>query len=466
MSKILLISSNTTVEPLPVYPLGLALIAAALKGKGHDVKQFDFLYDQQICETPVEAIITGFDPDFIGISIRNIDNVDSLTINSNWSLAAIKQLVFDIKKISDKPIVIGGPAFSIMPEQIMDYTKADFGIVGEGEIAFPELINALCQNKKPLRIIQARKTQINDNQFFTPLYEKKLVEYYVDKSGMLNYQTKRGCPHNCNYCTYPVIEGRIFRKQSPRFVAQNLKQIKEQFNVDSVFFTDSVFNDRQSHYLEVAEEMVRQKCDIKWAAYFRPDKINRDELRLLKASGLYAMEIGSDAACDTTLKGINKSFDFESVVALNESCVKEEIACAHFFMFGVPGETYDTLKESFKNIEKLKKCAVFAFSGIRILPGTQLQNIAIDENIISKEDTLLMPAYYISPHVEKEKMEEEIKAAFKKHKSWLFPPIEGQMRMKALQAFGFKGLLWDMLINFSKKTETRKNRNQKNRISG
>ncbi len=197
-----------------------------------------------------------------------------------------------------------------------------------------------------------------------------------------------------------------------------------------------------------------------------PDKINRDELRLLKASGLYAMEIGSDAACDTTLKGINKSFDFESVVALNESCVKEEIACAHFFMFGVPGETYDTLKESFRNIEKLKKCAVFAFSGIRILPGTQLQNIAIDENIISKEDTLLMPAYYISPHVEKEKMEEEIKAAFKKHKSWLFPPIEGQMRMKALQAFGFKGLLWDMLINFSKKPETRKNRNQKNRISG
>ena len=288
MSKILLISSNTTVEPLPVYPLGLALIAAALKGKGHDVKQFDFLYDQQICETPVEAIITGFDPDFIGISIRNIDNVDSLTINSNWSLAAIKQLVSDIKKISDKPIVIGGPAFSIMPEQIMDYTKADFGIVGEGEIAFPELINALCQNKKPLRIIQARKTQINDNQFFTPLYEKKLVEYYVDKSGMLNYQTKRGCPHNCNYCTYPVIEGRIFRKQSPRFVAQNLKQIKEQFNVDTVFFTDSVFNDRQSHYLEVAEEMVRQKCDMKWAAYFRPDKISRDELRLLKASGLYA----------------------------------------------------------------------------------------------------------------------------------------------------------------------------------
>lgn len=461
MSKILLISSNTTVEPLPVYPLGLAMVAAALKEKGHDVKQFDFLYDRLICETSVESVITDFDPDFIGISIRNIDNVDSLTINSNWSLAAIKQLVFDIKKISDKPIVIGGPAFSIMPEQIMDYTKADFGIIGEGEKAFPELIDALCQNKKPLHIIQAKKNQIKGNEFFTPLYEKKMVAYYVDNSGMLNYQTKRGCPHRCNYCTYPVIEGRVFRKQSPRFVAQNLKHIKEQFNVNSVFFTDSVFNDQQGHYLEVAEEMVRQKCDMKWAAYFRPEKISQDELRLLKASGLYAMEIGSDAACDTTLKGINKSFNFESAVALNESGIKEEIFCAHYFMFGGPGETYDTLKESFNNIERLKKCAVFAFSGIRILPGTQLQNIAIEENIISKENTLLMPAYYISPHVEKERMEAQITAAFKKHKSWLFPPIEGQMRIKALQAFGFKGLLWDMLINFSKKTK-----NRRKRISG
>jgi len=456
MSRILLISSNTTIEPILVYPLGMAIIAAALKEKGHDVMQFDILFNQETDKASVYDVLTEFDPDFIGISIRNIDNVDSLTKGSNWYLSAIKELIDTIKKISEKPVIIGGPAFSIMPEQILNFTKADFGVVGEGEKAFPGLIDDLLQNKTPDQIILAKKHQIDGNDFFSPLYEKKLVDFYVDKSGLLNYQTKRGCPHGCNYCSYPVIEGKKFRKQTPEFVVDNLLKIKKQFNVDSVFFTDSVFNDQQGHYLEVAREMVRKKCEMKWSAYFRPDKISNDELKLLKESGLYAMEIGSDAACDTTLKGINKSFDFDSIIALNEGCLKQDICCAHFFMFGGPGETYETLKESFKNIEKLRECVVFAFSGIRILPGTGLQKIAIDEKIISADNLLLEPFYYMSPHVEKQKMEAEILAVFKKKKAWLFPPAEGQMRLKALQAFGFKGLLWDMLIKFSKKNEKRK----------
>ncbi|MCG2752925.1 MAG: radical SAM protein [Desulfobacteraceae bacterium] len=266
---------------------------------------------------------------------------------------------------------------------------------------------------------------------------------------MLNYQTKRGCPFECNYCAYPLIEGRQFRMQDPGFVVQNIMEIKRKFDVHSVFFTDSVFNDSQNQYLEIAEELLRQKCEIKWAAYFRPSKIAPDELQLLKKSGLYAMEIGSDAACDTTLQGIGKSFHFESILALNEACVEAEIACAHFFMFGGPGETDQTIAESLKNIEKLNKCVVFGFSGIRILPGTGIQKIAIDEKIIDKDECLLKPCYYVSPLVEKQKMETDILLAFKKRKEWLFPPSEGEIRMRTLQLFGFKGLIWDMLINFS-----------------
>ncbi len=461
MSKILLISSNTTIEPLPVYPLGMAMVAAALKDKGHTVKQFDFLFNPEGSTNRVPSAIKDFDPDFIGISIRNIDNVDSMAKDSNWCLDAVKELVADIKKISTKPIVLGGPAFSIMPDQILTFTKADYGIVGEGEITFVELIDDLIANKATNSIIRAKKKQINNDGFFAPLYEKEFVDFYVDQTGLLNYQTKRGCPHGCNYCSYPIIEGKVFRKQSPEFVVKNLIRIQKQFNVDSVFFTDSVFNDKQGHYLQVAEEMLRQKCDLKWSAYFRPDAISDPELKLLKDSGLYAMEIGSDAACDTTLKGINKSFTFDDIVAMNEGCVKQSINCAHFFMFGGPGETNETITEGLENIKLLKKCVVFAFSSIRILPGTGLQKIAIDEKIISKDNSLLQPCYYTSPFVQKEEMESRISAAFKKDKAWLFPPIEGQMRMKALKAFGFKGILWDMLIEFSSDNRKRKRARQR-----
>jgi lipid biosynthesis B12-binding/radical SAM protein len=451
MSRILLISSNTTTEPLPVYPLGMALIASSLEQNGHEVNQLDLLLNIENISSSVTGSISQLKPDFIGISIRNIDNVDSLSPEKNWYLADIKLLVDHIRKVSKSPIVIGGPAFSIMPEQILKLLDADLGIVGEGEISFNKLIHDISNNIKTNKILHPTETLITQEMFFSPLYEKELVDYYVDQSGMLNYQTKRGCPHGCNYCSYPLIEGPKLRYQTPEFVVENLIQLKKKFNVDTLFFSDSVFNDPQGHYLAIAEQMIKEKCDIRWAAYFRPEDIKQPELKLLKDSGLYAMEVGSDAACDATLRGINKSFNFENIFAFNESCIKADIPCAHFFMFGGPKETQETVLEGLKNIERLEKCAVFVFSGIRVLPQTDLHRIAVREGILSKDNNLLKPCYYVSPLVAKDWMDLTIKEVFHRRKDRFFPPEEGMMRMRALKVFGFKGLLWDMAINYKKK---------------
>ena len=286
--------------------------------------------------------------------------------------------------------------------------------------------------------------------FFSPFYEKKLVDYYVDQSGMLNYQTKRGCPYGCNYCSYPLIEGTKFRYQNPEFVVANLIRLKKRFHIDTLFFTDSIFNDPQGRYLKIAEQMIKKKCNIRWAAYFRPENTTVNELKLLKDSGLYAMEIGSDAACDSTLKGLNKSFDFEDILIFNENCIRAGIPSAHFFMFGGPEETPATVQKGLNNLERLEKCVVFVFSGIRILPKTGLQKIAVKQGILPRADNLLKPRYYVSPRIDKNWMDKTIKAAFHKRKDRIFPPEEGLMRMKALKVFGFKGLLWDMLINYKK----------------
>lgn len=453
MSRILLISSNTTVEPFPVYPLGMALVAAALEKKGHTVRQFDVLVEQEAGENTFESAIRAFDPAVIGISIRNIDNVDSLT--SDWYLDDVKAMVKRIRSVTGTPVVLGGPAFSIMPETILSFTGADYGIAGEGEETFAQLIQALENGQKPPALIPAAEKQISGSAFSAPLHDPVMCRYYLDQTGLLNYQTKRGCPHTCNYCSYPLIEGRVFRPQEPEFVAENLIRMKKDFGVDSVFFTDSVFNDSKGHYLEVAQAMIEKECNVKWAAYFRPDSISDKDLKLLKKSGLYAMEIGSDAACDTTLEGIGKTFDFSKVTALNDACGRQEIACAHFFMFGGPKETPATIKEGLENIRRLEKCVVFAFSSIRILPGTGLQQIAIDEGIISADDDLLHPVYYTSPAVDKAGMEDEITCAFKNNKNRIFPPEEGQIKVNALKMFGLKGLLWNMLLETRKKGRKR-----------
>lgn len=229
MSRVLLISSNTTTEPLPVYPLGMALIASSLKQDGHIVEQLDMLLAYENDPSSLTSSILHFNPDFIGISIRNIDTVDSLSPKNTWYLADIKHLVEQIKKSCRKPIILGGPAFSIMPEQILEFLNADFGIVGEGEILFNKLIDNLSNNIKTKKILYPNETPIDQKGFFSPFYEKKLVDYYFDQSGMLNYQTKRGCPHGCNYCSYPLIEGKKFRYQSPEFVVENLIKLKKKF---------------------------------------------------------------------------------------------------------------------------------------------------------------------------------------------------------------------------------------------
>ncbi|MBI4838587.1 MAG: cobalamin B12-binding domain-containing protein, partial [Nitrospirae bacterium] len=73
--KILLISSNTATSPYPIYPLGLGIIAAALTAAGHDVLQVDILQKNASLDA-VAAEIVNFNPGLIGISVRNIDNVN------------------------------------------------------------------------------------------------------------------------------------------------------------------------------------------------------------------------------------------------------------------------------------------------------------------------------------------------------------------------------------------------------
>ena len=140
MSKIFFISSNLFTEPYPVYPLGMAVVASALAARGHKVRQFDLIVEDK-SEDRLQKAITEFSPDYIAISIRNMDNVDSLTPESAWSLSRDRHLVNHIRQITTAPIILGGPAFSVLPEKILDYIKADYGITGEGERLFCDLID-------------------------------------------------------------------------------------------------------------------------------------------------------------------------------------------------------------------------------------------------------------------------------------------------------------------------------------
>lgn len=456
MSRVFLFSSNTAREPYPVYPLGMAMVAAALVADGHTVHQFDVLTSGESDEALRQAVL-GFKPDVVGMSLRNIDNVDSTCGDGGWFLASAKKWLDVVREVTTAPCLVGGPGFSIMPEDILEFLGADYGVAGEGERAVCELVRVLSNGARPPRISRGSGA-LSGTEMSAPLLVKDIVDHYQRESGLVSLQTKRGCPHNCIYCTYPSLEGRIFRLREPEEVADNVARMERDFQISHVFFTDSVFNDRRGHYLQVAEALERRKLKVRWSAFFRPDRITDAEVDLLLRSGLHAMELGTDAASDATLDGLNKGFTFADVVAFNEACVKRNIPTAHFVILGGPNETEATLKEGLNNMDRLNHCLAFYFSGIRILPGTKLLDRARDEGIIDPQAPLLKPVFYFSPGIQEAVLNEMTIDHVKARRDRVFPPTEGQMRMNVMQRFGYRGLLWDQLIMAEKAKAGRQRR--------
>lgn len=452
MSNFFLLSSNVNADPYPVYPLGMAVVAASLVNAGHRVRQYDCLA-AGCSDHGLKKALKEFTPDFVGISLRNVDNVDSFSSEKEWYLAKIKKLVEVIRQETAVPIIVGGPGFSILPEVIIDYIDADYGVVGEGERALCDLIAGLEAGSFVPRIIKNNNDLLIGSEMASPRWDRDLVNFYIERSGMVNLQTKRGCTYACNYCSYPTLEGRHLRTKEPEKVVEEIKQAQEMFDIDTIFFTDSIFNDKSGHYLALAEEFLKQELSLRWYGFFRPQGIGAKELCLLKRSGLKAMEVGTDAACDTTLAGLNKQFTFADVIEFNRVCVKEKIPTAHYIMFGGPDETLATVDEGLKNIQRLEKCVVFAFCGIRLHPDTEIYTRALREGILSAKDSLLKPVFYFSPNLDLKGMNQRIKMAFRGRRDRIFPPSEGLIRMAAMNRFGYRGLLWDQLVCF-------KNRNK------
>jgi radical SAM superfamily enzyme YgiQ (UPF0313 family) len=361
-----------------------------------------------------------------------------------------------VRECKDVPVILGGAAFSALPEEILEYVAADYGVVGEGERIICDLIDTLENGKAAPKILHHSDNPLNGGEMCSPLWKKDLIAFYISQSGMVNLQTKRGCPYNCSYCIYPSLEGKRFRFREPEAVINDLERLQAMYNVDTVFFTDSVFNDPDDHYLELAEKLIRSDLKIRWAGYFRPKGIGFRELAHLKRSGLYAMEVGTDAGCDEMLTNLKKGFHFEDVIKFNSACIKAEIPSAHFFIFGGPGETEKTLHEGMKNIELLKKSVIFAYSGARIRPGTDLYRHAVEEGAFSASTSLLMPIYYFSPSIDIKTMNRTIERESMGHRGFIFPPDKGKKMISAMNSLGYKGLLWDKMISFSGNGEGRK----------
>jgi lipid biosynthesis B12-binding/radical SAM protein len=442
--KVLLISANVTLSPYPIYPLGVSMVAAALSKAGHEVQQTDFL----VLNSSLEAIsndVEQFKPDLIGISVRNIDNVNLM--NEQYYIQNVRNIVSTIRLRTDVKVLLGGSGFSLIPDLILQETGADYGIIGEGEALAVEFANNAEQGIYPRERIIGPASRLPGGSIKSALYDDQLVEFYLRSGNIASIQTKRGCAYKCVYCTYPLLEGTELRRREAREVVDDIELLRDKYKIKYIFFVDSVFNDNEGAYLDVVHEMLHRDISIPWTGFIKPGGLTDEIVERMKKTGFAAAEVGADAACDTTLKKMGKNFSFQDVLECNDLFARHGIATSHFFMFGGPGETKETVHEGIRNILGLQKCVSFIFMGIRILPDTPLARIAINENIISASDGLLKPTYYISPALEKKWLEETLTHAFAGERRCLFPPDSMETSLRMLHKLGYNGPLWDMLIS-------------------
>jgi radical SAM superfamily enzyme YgiQ (UPF0313 family) len=447
--KILFISANQHIVPYPVYPIGLAYISTYLKEKLTD-------YNIQIVDLNLSTIddikqkIKEFDPKYIGISFRNVDDVNSY--NREFFINNYKNLIDSIREITKAIVIIGGSGFSIFPELMYKRLQPDFGIYGEGEESLLKLINALDCNSDHTdisRLIYTKNGECIFNKkesYFSDLsldFDESIIDFYWQRSGMLNIQTKRGCPYNCIYCTYPVIEGKKVRTLNTDKIVETLKTLYYKKGIDYVFFTDSVFNIKNEYNYELAEKIISSGIKIKWGGYFTFTNLPEDLLVLLKKSGLSHIEFGTESISDRSLKNYGKNFTVNDVLEKSALCNKLGIDFAHFLILGGYGETDETVNETFENSKKIERSVFFPFVGMRIYPGTKLHEYALTEGKIEKTDDLIEPKYYISDKVNYDTLKERARNSGRR---WVFPDEDASDVMNRLRLKNKKGPLWEYLI--------------------
>ncbi|MGD0463158.1 MAG: lipid biosynthesis B12-binding/radical SAM protein [Tepidisphaeraceae bacterium] len=441
--KILLLSANTATMPYPVYPLGMGTVAAALMRAGHET----VLHDRMVAGASIDAwrqALRREKPGLVGISIRNLDNVNLL--NEKRYAEDVVHLVRAAHEELDVPVVLGGSSYSLLPEVLLRQTGADYGIVGEGERLIVELVQSLEHGRAPPHGTILRKAApIEKNELCGAYYDPALLKSYLDLGTIAPVQTKRGCALRCAYCSYPVLEGGSLRCRPAADVVDDVERLVKDHGVPYVFFADSLFNDDDGAYLEVLREMKRRKLTVPWSAFIKPTGISDEVAILMRETGLVAAELGSDAASDVTLRGLRKPFRFAEVVQANDVLARQGIAVAHYFMFGGPGETRETVLEGIENIKSLLCNAAFVFLGIRILPHTELHRIALGQKMIAPDCDLLEPVFYLSPAIDRAWAEPTLREGFSSLNHVVFPPDALDDKLQLLHRLGYAGSLWDLL---------------------
>jgi len=328
--------------------LGLSYLAGTLASENITVKILD-LNNNSYSPEALDSIVSAFRPEIIGISVK--------TATANASARITGRL----KQSFPRAVyVAGGPHISLCAEEFLKENRFfDFGIAGDGEIAFAKLAHCLMKNDADFSKVSGL-CYCRDNGFIRnapcadfvmeglafPSFESIINMDFRDFRYPL--LTSRGCPYGCIFCCVGVISGKRWRPREPEEVVRELIEAKSKYQITSFEIMDDNFTFDLGRAKTICRLLSKEKLRLDWWCHngLRADKLDNELLRLMKVSGCKSIAIGIESGDEAVFNAVQKGESLADVVKAAKMIKGTGLQCVGYFIVGLPGDSITSTKKT------------------------------------------------------------------------------------------------------------------------
>lgn len=360
----------------PYPPLGLLYISAFLKEQKISCEVFDSTFSSKVA---LKTFLREQKPEVLAIYTNLMTKLNVLEI-----IQYAKEILPGIK------IVLGGPDVTY---NISDYLEngSDFIVIGEGENTMLELLRFFengtgnlkeidgiafldsngneVKTKARLKVREIDDLPIPDRGAIDiARYTKAWKDFHGESA--LNVSTQRGCPYTCKWCSTAVY-GQSYRRRSPEKVVAELREIKEKYSPDTIWFVDDVFTVSHKWLKGLADELDKQKVTVKFECISRADRMNSEVIATLKRAGCFRVWIGAESGSQKIIDAMDRRVSVDKVREMIIETRKAGIETGTFIMLGYPGETEEDINETINHL-KISNPDHFTITVAYPIKGTRL----------------------------------------------------------------------------------------------
>ncbi|OGC08480.1 magnesium-protoporphyrin IX monomethyl ester oxidative cyclase [candidate division WOR-1 bacterium RIFOXYA2_FULL_36_21] len=373
------------------YPYWLAYATGVAKQAGFDISLIDAIAKNLSFNQTIQEIVATR-PDLL------VAELSTPTVSSDLAFFALcRENGFKGK------IVVAGNHASVFTKELLEKSSdIDFVAFGEYDYTIIDLAkNFISPYKVPgiawrengkIVINQHRAfiCNLDDIPFVSKVYKEYLdfndYFYSLARHPMIQVLSSRGCPFNCSFCFTPqTAGGHSFRTRSVdnfvyelEYISQELPQIKE------VFIEDDTFTVDKKRVQAICEEIIRKKIKLCWSANVRAD-VDYETLKLMKSAGCRLVVVGYESGNQKILDGVEKKITLKDSIDFANNTKRVDLKVFGCFMIGLPGETKDTIHETYEFAKKLEPDMVF-FQQAVPFPGTKFYNLAKENGFLVSEN--------------------------------------------------------------------------------